>query len=124
MGGAIAGCLFVMRPHADDLHRFFGWEHLVDEAVLDVDSARVGAGKIADELLKWRRVLKGVSCEDVEHPFRLGAEAGCRELLGIFLGLSCEDKRPGYHLSLVRHFLTGVFSPFRIDSLIPGIDRR
>lgn len=29
--------------------------------------------------------------------------------------LSCEDKRPGYHFSLVRHLLTGVFSPFRIE---------
>ena len=113
-----------MRPHADDLHGFSCGKHLVDEAVLDVDPARVGAGKIADELFKRRRVLKGVSCDEVEQPFRLGAEAGCRELLGVFLGLSCEDKRPGYHLSLVRHFLTGVFSPFRIDSRIPGTDSK
>ena len=65
-GGAIAGCLFVMRPHADDLDRFSGRKYLVDEAVLDVDSARVGAGQIADELLKRWWVLEGVSCEEVE----------------------------------------------------------
>lgn len=113
-----------MRPHADDLYRFLGRQHLVDEAVLDVDPAGAGAGQIADQLFKRWWVLKGVACDEGQQPFRLGAEAGCRELLGVFLGLSCEDKRPGYHFSLVRHLLTGVFSPFRIDSRIPGTDRR
>ncbi len=31
---------------------------------------------------------------------------------------------PPYHPGFSLHFLTGVLSPFRIDSLMPGIDKR
>ena len=31
---------------------------------------------------------------------------------------------PLYHPGFSLHFLTGVLSPFRMDSLMPGIDKR
>src|ERR1700722_18408892 len=34
------------------------------------------------------------------------------------------DQRPGHQRIVLRHFLTGVFNPVRIDRRMPGIDRR
>lgn len=113
-----------MRPHADDFDGVAGRQHLIHKPVLNIDPAGIGPGKIADEFLKRRRGPKGVAFDDLEQQFRFGPKAGSGQLFGVFLRLSGKDKRPGYHLSLVRHFLMGVFSPFRIDARMPGIDSR
>jgi hypothetical protein len=34
------------------------------------------------------------------------------------------DNPPRYHPGFPLHFLTGVLRPFRMDSLMPGIDKR
>jgi hypothetical protein len=41
------GVSLVMRPHPDDFHDSLAAEHLVDEAMVDVDAARAGSGEIA-----------------------------------------------------------------------------
>src|SRR5688572_28879493 len=46
------GCLFVVRPQANDLDRLLLVQDLVDESVLNVDAPGAGAGEIADELLE------------------------------------------------------------------------
>ena len=53
-----------MCPHSDDLDGAFFVEHLIDEAVLDVDASGVGASKIAYELLEGRRALTGIPPKD------------------------------------------------------------
>ncbi len=116
--------LFIMCPHADDLHRFTAWKDLIHQAMLDIDPAGVGPGKVANKLFKWGRSLKRISSEDLEQQFRFGAEPRRGQLLSILLRLPCEDKPPGYHFRVVRHFLRGVLRPFRIDSRIPGIESR
>ena len=40
--------LLVVTPHAEDLHDVLIINHLVDEAMLDVDTPRVGTGQVAD----------------------------------------------------------------------------
>ena len=39
--------LTVMRPEAEDFDRLFLFDDLVDESVLDIDSARIGTFEIA-----------------------------------------------------------------------------
>lgn len=63
--------LFVMRPEADDFYDFFFLEDLVNEAVLDVDSAGIGAFEISDELLKGRGILKGIFLKNLKQRFSL-----------------------------------------------------
>jgi hypothetical protein len=53
-------------PHANDLDGLEVVEDLVDEAVLDVDAARAGAGEVADEFLIGRLGLMRVRAQDVE----------------------------------------------------------
>jgi len=47
--------LFVMGPHANDFYGFGFFDDLVNDTVLDVYAAGIGAGKIADEFFIRRR---------------------------------------------------------------------
>ena len=64
--------LFVVSPKPQDFDGFDARKNLVNEPVLNIDTARVGPGKIANELLKWRRVLERICLENLQKPFRLG----------------------------------------------------
>ena len=113
-----------MRPEANHFDRADILQHLIHQAVLDVDAAGTGAGEIADELLKRGWGLVGVTAEDIEQRFGFWSQAGGGEFLGVFLGLAREDQLPGYHVRRWRHRATGVCSPLRMDSRIPGMDTR
>lgn len=67
--------LVIVRPHADDFHRSVVVQDLIDQPVLNADSARIGPGKVAHQLLIWWRALVGVSMEDVQEAASLGFEA-------------------------------------------------
>ena len=116
--------LLVVRPHADDLDGLEVVEDLVDEAVLDVDSAGAGAGQVADESLVPRRGLVGILAQNVEEPLSLRLEARAGELLRVPPRLAGVDEPPAHQSSSSEHFSTGVLSPLRIDSLIPGTEVR
>lgn len=60
-----------MSPHPDDLDRAFRIVDLTDQAMLDVDAARIRSSQIADKLLLGRRVLEWVLRNDVEKTLRL-----------------------------------------------------
>lgn len=46
--------LFVVAPHTQDFHRLFGYQYLIDEAMLDIEATRIGAGQITDEFfIRW-----------------------------------------------------------------------
>jgi hypothetical protein len=114
-----------VRPHPDDLHDSLAAEDLVNEAVVDVDAAREGAGEIAEEFFERRRRLERIDAEDFEQGFGFGIESGAAELLCVFRGLWGEDNPPGAHQSSdSRHSLTGVANPFRMDARIPGMESR
>lgn len=116
--------LFVMCPHTKDLYCFAAGEYLINKTMLNVDSAGISSCQVAHEFFKRRRILERVLFDNIEEQFRFGSKPRCRKLLGIFLGLLCKDEPPTYHFNLVRHFLMGVLMPLRIDSRIPGIERR
>ena len=64
-----------MGPHAENLDGVDFWENLVDEAMLDVAAAGIGAGQVAHEFFKrWRR-LEGIFFEDMEECGGPGLEA-------------------------------------------------
>ena len=113
-----------MRPHPDNFNRFDVVQNLVHKAVLNIDSSRACAREITDEFfVRWRPSI-GILCQDTEEFFRLWFQSGSDELLRIAFGLVGEDKSPAHQSSSCLHFSTGVFSPFTIESRIPGIDVR
>ncbi len=116
--------LLVVSPHAKNLDGFGVIQDLVDEPVLDVDTARACAGKIAQEFLVAGRCLVWIASKDVEELLGLRLEPRASQLLRVSPGLCGIDERPVHQSSSVAHLPTGVFSPFRIESRIPGMVAR
>jgi hypothetical protein len=65
---------FVVSPHPKDLNGMFGVVDLINQAVLNVDPARIRARQITDELFAGRRVPVRVLGNDVEKALRLWPE--------------------------------------------------
>jgi hypothetical protein len=113
-----------MGPHLDDLHYFDIFKDLIDEARLNICAAGISAREISHEFLIRRGTLEGVCRKDVEQRFGFFLEAGSGQFTSAPLGLSGIDNLPLYHPGFSLHFSTGVLSPLRIDSRIPGMERR
>src|SRR5262245_37762984 len=113
-----------MGPHPEDLDRPLRVQHLVDEAMLNVDSPREGALEVADQLFEGRRSLARITADNVQQGLGLLAKPAPRDLPRVLLRLSREYDPPGgggfYQPGFSEVLLSGVFSPFRIDSRIPG----
>ena len=122
--GALAHASFVVSPEAENLHHSEVVEDLVDQPVLDVDPARIGAGQVTNQFLKGRRSLIRILSQSGEQEFRLGLETGSRQLFRILLGLPCKDNPPTHQRSSGAQASTGVDRPLRIDSRIPGIESK
>ncbi len=115
---------FVMSPHPNDLHRPFLWVDLIHESVLDIGPARPRAIEIPDQPLICWRALKRILLQNLKQAFCLEAQITGRQVLGVLLGLLGIIERPGHQVSSVLDLLNGSRNPFRIDSRIPGIDKR
>jgi len=114
-----------MCPHPDHLHDPLAAEDLIDEAMVDVDPAREGAGEIAEEFLKGRGRLEVIVAQDLQQGLGFGLESGAAQFLRVLDGLWGEHDPPRAHQSSdSRHSLTGVANPLRIEARIPGIERR
>jgi hypothetical protein len=115
-------------PHPDDFYGVRVIQDLVHEPMLDVDAAGAGTGEVSNQLLERRRALPGVRSEESNQLFCLIAEAGARDLSSVLLCLAREDHAPVadglYQPGLSEVLERGVFRPLRIDSLIPGTERR
>ncbi len=59
-----------------------------------------------------------------EGVFRLFASGPPQQFFCVSLGLPGIDNPSLYHPGFSLHFLTGVLRPFRMDSLMPGMDKR
>ena len=62
---------FVVCPHPKDFHNVTFFEDLINEAMLNVDAARIRSGQITNELLVSRRSLERVEFKDFEQFFGL-----------------------------------------------------
>jgi len=116
--------LFVMSPHSNDFDGPDFFQNLVDESVLNTDTTGISPRKISGQLFKAWRGLKRIFGEDFKKLFSFWFQACRGNLLCILLGLLGIDNLPRYHPGFSLHFLTDVLRPFRIDSLMPGIDKR
>jgi len=131
-----AGCLeaesqnrlLIVRPHPEDFHRPLLWQDLIHESVLDVDSSREGAREVSHELFESGWLLAGIRPEDFEELFGLFTETAGSKLPCVFLRLPRKDDLPGpgfvYQPGRFEVLERGVRNPLRIDSRIPGIERR
>lgn len=116
--------LLVVSPHAQHLDDFLRIEDLIDEPMLDIDSARVCPGEISDELLVRRRILERVGSKDAWQMLRLFFQASRGEVLGVFLGMFGKDNLPAHHSRPLAQDSTGSFMPDLIDSRMPGTDSK
>ena len=113
-----------MRPETQNFDRFLFLEDLIDQAVLNVDAAAMGALQITDQLfIRWG-TLKGVLGQDVQQGLDLRSKSRRGDFLGVFSGLSRVNKRPTYHARRLERPATGALSPRRMDWRIPGTERR
>ena len=80
--------------------------------------------KVADLLLKARGFRKRVVAQQFEQQFGLRAKVGLWQLVDIPPGQAVVDQFPFHHFSSRLHFETGVLRPLRIDSRMPGMERR
>ena len=92
--------------------------------MLAVDTARVEACQVADELLVRVRVLIGVGPEDVQERLSLHAKPCRAEILRIFQGLLGQDHAPHHHSIRSENSDVGVALASKSDPRIPGMDMR
>src|SRR5690554_2336120 len=116
--------LLVVAPEPEDLHHSLVLEHLVDQAMLDIDTARIGPGEVTDKLLERGWLAVGVFSQEVQQFLGLRLEAAGSQFPGVFLCLPGEDQPPCHQSSSSSHSSTGVSMPSRIDSRIPGTESR
>ena len=110
----------IVGPHAQYTDGPLFGEYLVNQPMLDVDSARVGASKVADQLLKKRGVLKWIDGKNRKQFLRLWLEAAGCNLLCIFECLLGKNDIPTHHFSAFAFFANGSAIPALMDSRIPG----
>ena len=108
-----------MGPHPNDFDGPDIIQNLIDQAVLDIDPARAGSRQIADQALVWRGTLVRIRGEQCQKAFCLGLEPRSGKSLGVSPRLGGIDESPLHQSRYFLHLSTGVFSPLRIDSLMP-----
>ncbi len=79
--------LFEMRPHSQNVNNLPLRLNLVNEAVLDVDSAGVVAGQVAYKFFESGRCREGIVLQKTQQLFCLILEPGGFQLLGVSNGL-------------------------------------
>lgn len=114
----------VMRPHPNDLYRLDVIQNLVDQAMLYIDPTGACPGKVSNELFVNWRCLIGVFFEKVEDSFGLRLQTGSGQFLCISFSVLGKHQPPAHQSSSSSHSPTGVFSPSRMDSRMPGMDVR
>jgi len=115
---------FVVGPHANHFYDPLFLQHLINQAVLNIDSPGIRACQISDELLERGWVLEGLLRKDVKKFFSPWSQAGGGKPLCILLRLPRVDELPAYQDSFLDVFFSGVFRPARIDSRMPGTESR
>jgi hypothetical protein len=113
-----------MRPHPQDFDFAFSTINLIHQTVLDVDAARIGAGKISNQFFVRRRTLKRIFRDDVEKSLRLRSKVCRCDLAGVLLCLPGVDDRPAHQPGLIEALLSGSAIPLRMEARIPGIESR
>ena len=115
---------FVMRPQAQNLDGAFNFVDLIQQAMLNVDAARISPHEIPNQLFVRRRILKRIFRDDVEQTFGLGPEIRGRYFFCVFLRLPGVNDNPTHQPGFFEDLESGSAMPLRIDSRMPGIETR
>src|SRR5690606_11394652 len=113
-----------MRPHSQNTDDTFLVEYFIHQSMLDIDSARIGAREITDQLLVWRRLLQRVSLQYSDQCLHFGFETGRSNLFCILERCICVDDLPSYHSSSLVLVSRGSAIPFLMESRMPGMEAR
>lgn len=92
--------------------------------MFDINAARAGAGKVADESFIRGRILERINAKNGKQRVNAGAKPGGLDLLCVFAGVLCKNQPPAYHGSFFEHLAIGVFMFLIRDSRIPGTESR
>jgi hypothetical protein len=117
---SLGGASLVVGPHPQNLDHFVVFNHLVHEAVLDVDATRVGPREVAQQLLVAGRILKWVLPQNLQQGLCPRLQPDLGELLRVLLGMLREDQSPAHQSKSSDISSWGVDIPSRMDSIIPG----
>lgn len=115
---------FIMRPHAQHFDDTLLSENLIYQPVLDVDAARICPVQIAEEFFKRRWIAERIVLEHREQFLHFFCQRGSLQFLCIFLRLLHVHKLVFHKSMRFEPREAGVRMPLRMDSRIPGIDRR
>ena len=55
-----------MGPHLENPYYLLILFYLVHQSVMNIDSTRIHAPKLALQLFVWRRILKGIPTDNIE----------------------------------------------------------
>ena len=97
---------------------------LIHESVLNVDAAGIRANQISNEFFVGGRGLERIPGDDSEKTLCLGFEIRGRQLPGVLLRLLRENDGPTHQPGLPEDFASGSAMPLRMESRIPGTERR
>lgn len=114
----------IVSPHTQDANYFFFGKDFVHDAVLNIDAARICAGKITDQLLEGWWILKWVAGKNREQFLSLRFKATCSKLLCVLHCLLGINNLPTHHLSAFELFARGSAIPALMDSRMPGTANR
>lgn len=113
-----------MTPHPDHFDHGVVFKHLVNQSMLDIDSSRISAAKITNQLLVRWRILEWLFRQNGEQRLCFRFQPGARQLLCIFLSLPGINEPPTHQFNVSAQLSSGVFNPSMIDSRMPGTERR
>jgi hypothetical protein len=81
-----------VRPKTQNLNYAKIVENLIDQSMLDVDTARVRARQVANQFLEWGRGLIRIRCQDSQKLLSFVLESCGGQFLRILLGLPSVEK--------------------------------
>ncbi len=113
-----------MGPDADDFNDSFLIVDLIDEPMLNVDSARIRAGQVAHKFFVWRGILVRIIGQDRKECLCFRLQSGAIELFGVFSRLSGVNEFPAHQSSSAEQSDRSAASPSLIDSRMPGMESK
>ena len=116
--------LLIVRPHSKHLHNPLLLEHLIDQTVLNIDPSQTGASQVADQFLVGWRGLERVLGQNCQQGLGFFFQSGGSKFFGILLCVLGVQKLPTHQASSLLHSSGDAARPSRIDSRMPGTERR
>lgn len=113
-----------MAPHPQYSHSLGLFDYLIDQAMFDIDTARIRSAEISDEFFITGGILKRIRFDNLDQLFCFFSQPSGREVFRIFLRLFAVEDRVLYHSTDSLNSLSGAFIALMIDCAMVGIEVR